>query len=137
MNPAWFQVWDGLNTRGSLVPDGDYTLRLLGAGGKMLGDVLVTLDTNRSSVMKAVDTPFALYTNLTCGINWDASNLTLFTGDEDKAFLNVKDGNGSPPDGLYSVLLDGAERSMCSWVRCALPAAAPVRPLTPKSRARQ
>jgi subtilase family serine protease/flagellar hook assembly protein FlgD len=101
-------VWDGLNARGSLVPDGDYTLRVVNTGGTVLGEAKVTLDTNRSSIMKAIDTPFGLYTNLTCNLNW-LQKSTTFTGDEDKAFLEVRDQNDIATDGLYSMLVDGSE----------------------------
>ncbi|WP_426212029.1 CARDB domain-containing protein [Massilia sp. TWP1-3-3] len=42
--------WDGLGQRGSLVPDGEYQMRVLDLAGTQLGGAAVTLDTNRASI---------------------------------------------------------------------------------------
>ncbi|UUZ48737.1 hypothetical protein LP420_39760 [Massilia sp. B-10] len=59
-------VWDGLNQRGTVVDDGDYTLRVTDTKGKLLGQSVVTVDTNRSSLLRAVDTEFGQFSNMSC-----------------------------------------------------------------------
>ncbi len=57
--------WDGRDDRGRLVPDSDYRLRVA-EGGAMLGAAMVSLDTDRSPLLDAVNTPFESVLNLTC-----------------------------------------------------------------------
>ncbi len=111
-------VWDGLSQRGTVVPDGDYTLRVSNRTGATLGQALVTVDTNRSSILRAVDTPFAQYTNLTCELS-DSGTATnggrlsqmshITTGDQ-RVFLVNEFPNIEDTKGLYSMLIDGAEK---------------------------
>jgi len=60
-------TWDGLDALGRLVRDRDYRIQVM-RGTEPVGAALVTLDTNRSSLMEALGTPFELETNLTCDV---------------------------------------------------------------------
>jgi subtilase family serine protease/flagellar hook assembly protein FlgD/fibronectin type 3 domain-containing protein len=53
-------VWDGRDDRGRIVVDGDYRAQLYDAAGQPRGEVLVVVDTNRSSVFEAIGTPHAI-----------------------------------------------------------------------------
>lgn len=50
-------TWDGRNDRGRVVPDGDYAIDVRGASERRIGAVDATVDTNRSTVVEAIDTP--------------------------------------------------------------------------------
>ena len=58
--------WDGLDHRGRLVTDADYALLAVDSAGTTIGRATVGVDTDRSSLLKAVGTDFELFTNLTC-----------------------------------------------------------------------
>jgi hypothetical protein len=60
-------TWDGLDDLGRLVRDRDYRIQVM-RGTEPAGGALVTLDTDRSSLMEALGTPFELETNLTCDV---------------------------------------------------------------------
>lgn len=87
--------WDGLSQRGTLVPDGDYRLRLLATSGAVLGEALVALDTNRASLLAAIDTPYEHFTNLSCQMSrplWP--DLLRVTSDEERVYLYNHNGIG-------------------------------------------
>ena len=89
-------VWDGLDGRGRLVPDGDYRLRLIRAGGSALAEVLVQVDTNRSSLLLANNSEFEYFNNLTCELDMvyainlleSEAELVIEAGDNDIFSLN-------------------------------------------------
>lgn len=94
--------WDGLSQRGTLVPDGDYRLRLLAKSGANLGEALVTLDTNRASLLAAIDTPYEQFTNLSCQLrlpHWP--DKLRVTGDEERVLLYSNEGNGRSGQNFY------------------------------------
>ncbi|MCP3934827.1 MAG: hypothetical protein GY708_05575, partial [Actinomycetia bacterium] len=62
-------LWDGLDARGRLVPDGDYRLRLVKVDGSDLAEVLVQVDTNRSSLLLANNSEFGYFNNLSCELD--------------------------------------------------------------------
>ncbi|HEY5738546.1 MAG TPA: FlgD immunoglobulin-like domain containing protein, partial [Gammaproteobacteria bacterium] len=62
-------IWDGLDGKGRLVADGDYRLRLAKAAGGDIAEVLVHVDTNRSSLLRAINSEFELFNNLTCELD--------------------------------------------------------------------
>ncbi len=100
--------WDGLDDRGPVVRDGDYVLRVVDTAGVSLGEATVTVDTNRSSLIEAVGTPFELFTNLTCELP-SVSRLTL-TGDEDTFFFDITS-NSDPlfGRGIYKMASNGGD----------------------------
>lgn len=93
-------VWDGLDDKGRLVADGDYRLRLIKAGGSDLAEVLVHVDTNRSSLLLANNSQFEYINNLTCELDRvyainvleSEEQLVIEAGDNDIFSLNS---NGS------------------------------------------
>jgi len=61
-------AWDGRNKQGVLAPDGDYRFVVRTGSGVQLGETYITVDTNRSPLSDAIDTPFGLVQNLSCSI---------------------------------------------------------------------
>lgn len=89
--------WDGLDELGRLARDGDYRLEVL-RGADVRGQALVTLDTDRSSLIEALETPLELRTNLTCEIAYPG-RLTM-SPDERWVYFTV---SFDPlyPEGIY------------------------------------
>lgn len=61
-------VWDGRDNSGVLVRDGDYRVRLVDPAGELLGQLVLTVDTNRTPILAAAGTPRAYLTDLRCSI---------------------------------------------------------------------
>ena len=101
-------VWDGLDNLGRLVEDGPYKLRVASSAGAVAGEVKVTLDTNRSSLLEAVNTKYASFQNLTCELPYVDLK---FTDDDSKAFFGISysPANAAYPDGIYRMDGDGAD----------------------------
>ncbi len=102
-------VWDGLDDLGRLVSDGPYRLRVIEANGATFGEILVHLDTNRSSLLEAAGTKYESYTNLTCELP-DTAGFTM-TSDDSKVFFTIP---ASAPDvaypkGVYRMEGDGTD----------------------------
>ncbi|MHB8790486.1 MAG: CARDB domain-containing protein [Desulfobulbaceae bacterium] len=57
-------AWDGLDNRGRVVDDGQYRIQVLGKTGVVLSSLLVTVDNNRSPLLKAVGTPYLFNTKV-------------------------------------------------------------------------
>ncbi|HEY7698858.1 MAG TPA: FlgD immunoglobulin-like domain containing protein, partial [Vicinamibacteria bacterium] len=91
--------WDGLDDRGRLARDGDYRLQVV-RGAEVLGQALVTLDTDRSSLIEALGTPLELSSNLTCDVAYPGR--PVMSGDERWVYFPV---SFDPlyPDGIYRV----------------------------------
>lgn len=104
-------TWDGLNQRGSVVADGDYTLRVMDRNGNTLGEALVAVDTNRSSILEAIDTAFGYTANLTCDLRtpFEASQLTE---SEDRLFTMTRDFDDANREGVFSMQPDGGDRKL-------------------------
>ncbi|MDD2893354.1 MAG: CARDB domain-containing protein, partial [Halothiobacillaceae bacterium] len=102
-------VWDGLDDAGRLVQDGPYKLRLADVNGPVVGEVNVTLDTNRSSLLDAANTKYGSFSNLTC----ELPNVDLhFTDDDSRAFFGITNGNSPQvpyPRGIYSMDGNGGD----------------------------
>nr|WP_315483476.1 CARDB domain-containing protein [uncultured Undibacterium sp.] len=83
--------WDGLTSLGIVAPDGEYRISVLDAKRLVLGEVKVTLDTNRLSIIDAIDTPFEQFNNLSCeigNVQWNQQEKSLrVTADEERIFL--------------------------------------------------
>ena len=97
-DPTWTNTtggnvtWDGLDSLGRLVPDGTYQLQVLDSSGNSLGQTPVSVDTNRSSLLTAVDTQYASYTNLTCTVPTPNGQI-LFSSDDSTAFFTLSNGH--------------------------------------------
>ncbi len=61
-------TWDGRNDTGSIVRDDDYRIQLVDGVGQLIGEAIVTLDNNRSSLLDALGTPWERISNLSCAI---------------------------------------------------------------------
>jgi len=103
-------VWDGLDDKGRLASDSDYLIRVVDTAGTSLGDVAVNLDTNRSSLLKAIDTKNELFTNMSCELP-NINDLSI-ANDEQNAFFRI--GSGNTPDvvfpkGVYNMQSNGTD----------------------------
>jgi subtilase family serine protease/Tol biopolymer transport system component/uncharacterized protein YfaP (DUF2135 family) len=102
-------VWDGLDDLGRLVADGPYRLRVIESSGATFGEIIVHLDTNRSSLLEAAGTKFESYTNLSCELP-DFAGFSM-TSDDSKVFFTIP---ASAPDvaypkGVYRMEGDGTD----------------------------
>ncbi|MBC3872944.1 CARDB domain-containing protein [Undibacterium flavidum] len=109
-------TWDGLNQLGVVVSDGEYRIRVLDSKASLLGEVRVTIDTNRSSIIDAIDTGYEQFTNLSCEIGdarWQQASKSLrVTADEERIFLfNQRDYYTSPNflSTFYRELTNGSD----------------------------
>ncbi|WP_444912598.1 CARDB domain-containing protein [Microbulbifer sp. PAAF003] len=60
--------WDGRRDSGAVAADGVYRFMVRSSQGDILGETSVVLDTNRSSLTEAIDTPYGLERDLSCRI---------------------------------------------------------------------
>lgn len=103
-------VWDGLDDLGRVVQDGAYRLRVVDTNGATLGEIVVSVDTNRSSLLEAAGTKFENFSNLTCELP-DLSRLQL-TSDDASAFFYISSGTSPQaayPKGIYRMEGDGTD----------------------------
>ena len=78
-------VWGGLDDLGRVVIDGRYRLQVLGSDSTVLGEAIVIVDNNRSSLLGALGTPFGSFTNLSCQIG-DISSFELSKDEQSIVF---------------------------------------------------
>jgi subtilase family serine protease/Tol biopolymer transport system component/flagellar hook assembly protein FlgD/fibronectin type 3 domain-containing protein len=101
-------TWDGRDDNGLLMPDGIYMIKISDAiNGILLGDTTVHLDTNRSTLLEAIESNSILYTKI-------ISNLTsigswTWLADDSGLVVNVLGGNQDFPLGLYFFSSDGQD----------------------------
>lgn len=101
-------TWDGRDDSGLLMPDGIYMIKISDAkNGILLGDTTVHLDTNRSTLLEAIESNSILYTKI-------ISNLTsigswTWLADDSGLVVNVLGGNQDFPLGLYFFSSDGQD----------------------------
>ena len=100
-------TWDGLNEDGMVVSDGQYQVRLASATNAVLGNLSVTVDTNRSPLTDAIGTKYLLNSNLTCMLPDVGQNWQWFP-DESGILLSLPY-TPEYPNGIYSVSPDGAD----------------------------
>jgi subtilase family serine protease/fibronectin type 3 domain-containing protein len=79
--------WDGLDHLGRVVPDGHYRFHVLGSGGESVGEAVVVVDNNRSSLIDSIGTPFGSFTNLTCELG--SVSQVVMTDDESSIFVRA------------------------------------------------
>ncbi|MBO9664190.1 CARDB domain-containing protein [Dokdonella sp.] len=93
-------LWDGRDDQQRIVPDGDYRLVVRDAAGREFGEVLVTVDLNRSSPLEAVHTRYEVMARLPSSVEgWQRVP-------REGGFGNVvigigKNGTMQNPAGLY------------------------------------
>ncbi|MDA8018229.1 MAG: hypothetical protein MPN21_12355, partial [Thermoanaerobaculia bacterium] len=100
-------TWDGRDDFGRLVRDADYELRLVAtATDAVLDQALVSLDTDRVSLLRAGGTGFETFTNLTCELPTVAD--VSETIDEQWTFFSVIGSVDSAyPSGVWRMRTDG------------------------------
>ncbi|MDC8013722.1 CARDB domain-containing protein [Tahibacter soli] len=67
-------IWDGRDAYGRIAADGDYRIVVATAGGPAHGELVVTVDNNRSSVIEAIGTPYAIGTTFGDNASLQASS---------------------------------------------------------------
>ncbi|MEZ5332102.1 MAG: CARDB domain-containing protein [Thermoanaerobaculia bacterium] len=94
-------TWNGRDDDGRLVRDAEYELRVVDLAGIVLRTASTTVDTDRSSLLLAVGTPYEYRTNLTCEIEAGLNDLEI-PPTEDYAYLALAQSeNPSYPDAIY------------------------------------
>lgn len=105
-------VWDGRNDTSVVSPDGEYFFVVSSDAGEIVRRRVV-LDTNRSSLVEALGTPYTAITNLTCPLPGGfRTHGPVWLPDDSAALFIVRvfDPLNAPdfPPGLYRVSADGA-----------------------------
>lgn len=97
--------WDGRNEKGTLVYDGEYRFQLIDSNAQQLAEARVVLDTNRTSILKAVGEKSELFRNLTCSIN-DPRGISLSRDERQLNFYNngYNPELGDYPTGVYKTV---------------------------------
>ncbi len=98
--------WDGRADSGALAADGTYVLRVTDADGAWLGEARVTVDTNRSPLLDALGTSFALEKHLGCEL--PDMGEPMITNDEQWLYFRVGEAEAGYPAGIYRMGLDGS-----------------------------
>ncbi|MCG8519633.1 MAG: Ig-like domain-containing protein [Pseudomonadales bacterium] len=108
-------TWDGRNSLGAIVRDGDYDVRVQRTDGAILGETTVVVDTNRSPLLKALDTEYELVTNireLLSDPNSWIGGLTYSPDDEYVYFLGKPRNENEPyryAQGIYRATAYGGQ----------------------------
>lgn len=106
--------WDGRSDGGGIVNDGDYTFAIKTSAGLYAGSAKVTIDTNRSSLVYALDTQFEYRNNLTCAIGRVVNNRKDGDYEESSLLLGDHDVVSSPDNEFIYFLTNGQEESLGS-----------------------
>ncbi|MGH6693054.1 MAG: CARDB domain-containing protein, partial [Gammaproteobacteria bacterium] len=93
-------TWDGRGETGSLVRDAEYTLRVVDAEDRVRGEARTTLDTDRSSILLALGTPYEYVTNLSCETPYPYL-LQVPDSDEWAYFLFLNSSHPVYPKGIF------------------------------------
>jgi subtilase family serine protease/fibronectin type 3 domain-containing protein len=92
-------TWDGKGDSGTVVNDGEYQMKVVGADSRILGTLQVVVDTNRSSLVDAIGTKYLLkkpIVALETDMSWN------WLQDESGIIVNLWSGNKlGYPHGLY------------------------------------
>jgi choice-of-anchor A domain-containing protein len=78
-------IWNGINDRGVLERDGDYSVQLINADGIIIASTPITLDTNNSPLLSSLAENNGYVTDLNCLVNFSNSQLK-FSHDGDNLF---------------------------------------------------
>jgi len=98
-------LWDGLRDDGRMASDGAYRFAVLDAAGTVMGAAVVTLDTDRTPLLRAVGTPFESQVDLTCTL--PRANSVAPTDDEQWLYLATESAAGSAfLPGIYRISTD-------------------------------
>jgi Tol biopolymer transport system component/flagellar hook assembly protein FlgD/fibronectin type 3 domain-containing protein len=103
-------VWDGRNDDGLIVPDGEYWMQVRTANESVIGTLQVVVDTNRSSLLEALNRKALLNNNLTCLLP-DIWGATWFP-DESGMLVEIGFTDPNTPEytpGIFSASADGMD----------------------------
>lgn len=109
--------WDGRNNFGGIVTDDKYTLSVIDISGATLGGAVVYVDTNRSSLLKAANTPYERITDLPSLIRGDnllrtSGNFEYSNNDEFAFFMGWPYDSADPKGyvtGIYRSTVYGGQ----------------------------
>ncbi len=105
-------TWDGLDSEGRVVADGQYRIEVVDMDDNILGGLLVVVDNNRSSLTDAIGTEYFLHNNLTCMLPQIDSDQWQWLPDESAIVFSIKSSNTDVheyPAGVYTVSPDGED----------------------------
>ena len=89
-------TWDGRDASGRIAWDGRYTLTLLGEGSRVIGEVAVDLDTNRSAIHDSMPSQ-RVVRNLSCALpGYGIDGPQWLPGDDAVLFLFARPRPASP-----------------------------------------
>lgn len=98
--------WDGRNEFGGIVNDDEYTLSVIDNRGTALGSAVVHVDTNRSSLLKAANTPYERITRLRSLLTADEllriNGSIQYADNDELAFFTGSPRDNSDPKGYVT-----------------------------------
>lgn len=98
--------WDGRNEFGGIVNDDEYTLSVIDNSGAALGSAIVHVDTNRSSLLKAANTPYERITDLRSLLTADGllriNGSLQYSANDELAFFTGRPDDSSDPKGYVT-----------------------------------
>jgi len=101
-------TWNGKNDAGTVVDDGTYQIKVMGANTVLLASLPVEVDTNRLPLADALGTKYLLQSNQTCMLP-NYSNLQWLPDESGLTFTLSPDANSSYWDGIYRMSPAGEE----------------------------
>jgi subtilase family serine protease/Tol biopolymer transport system component/fibronectin type 3 domain-containing protein len=102
--------WDGRDSGGVVAPDGEYRFLVVDTtSGATLGRVRTVLDTNRSSLLEAIGSPYERLDNATCELPFISDARPAADGRSVFVAIAGWDSTGDYPEGIYRVATDGSE----------------------------
>ena len=102
-------TWDGRDASGRIAWDGRYTLALLGEESRVIGEVAVDLDTNRSAIHDSMPSQ-RVVRNLSCALPGNGIDGPQWLPGDDAVLFLVREASPGFPVGLVRVELDGSHR---------------------------
>ena len=114
--------WDGRSNSGAFVQDGSYRFVIQSETGSDKGFTNVTVDTNRSALMDALDTQFQTTRNLTCDItepwqlfnNQNSDSSLVYSHDTQFVYFVSYQNNPDDfklPSGIYRANANGSDET--------------------------
>ncbi|MBL4659079.1 MAG: Ig-like domain repeat protein, partial [Alcanivoracaceae bacterium] len=101
-------IWDGRNNNGIVARDGDYLIQLIDQSDQIKALTTVTLDNNKSALIKSLLEDNAYYSDLNC-LGSFSGNKIIYAKDGKNLFVNgYQDNNGLVKRGIYKVKSDGS-----------------------------
>lgn len=103
--------WDGRGENGRVLADGMYSIEVQ-KEGVALGSANVEIDTNRASMIEALNTSKAVFNNVTCGLSAHISGSrdALISKNGQKAYFTIETSEPGDlyPPGFYQMDINGS-----------------------------